>query len=289
MSEVKEFKPWFFRIAHQPTGFKQDQEVGFPITRILEGVARRQRLHKNDFPSEAMYRKLLASALFSLEWEDRAKDSNDANYLQNGNVLGGHVTVATDSQAIGGESDLGVPFMVRDEIGKNGDESRYTRVPRTSQLPTHNEKPNTGIDAFFLCDVPATIPVPIIVNPDPSIITRNHYLSEINPEFRLWITTLVEALRVYLSELNVTAATFGAWSGTAGVTYNESVNGEVVVGEDPGDCREYKTFEIGVDIKDITLVDGVVTGTIGMTPVTGTTTWVEVSPRNWKLNVNIIA
>jgi hypothetical protein len=288
-NKIKEFKNWFVRTTHLPAGTKPDQEVGYPLTRFIDGVARRQRFHSLDFPSQTSYEKMLSSLLGALEWEDRAKDSDDVNYMQNGNVLGGHVTVATDFEAIGMVTDLGVLLPERTEIGVNGNESKYTRVPRTSQLPTVEDVENTSETPFFFCNIPTVVPIAVTVDYDPTVTTRNKYLVESNDAFETWLKDAFEALRAFLFELNIDQYTTGLWTGTAGVTYNNSADGEIIIGETSETCEEYKKFQIGVDIKDIVLVDGTVSGTINGSPASGTVKWTEVSPREWRADVTVNA
>lgn len=76
---VKEFREFFFRHTQVNSGVVPDQETGFALqyTIIKNGVSTLvyNRLLKDDFPSEAVYRKLLESITFKLNPADTATNS----------------------------------------------------------------------------------------------------------------------------------------------------------------------------------------------------------------------
>jgi len=88
MSIIKEFKEFFLRDVKTTTGSKPDQEVGFPVTYVVDGVQRNNRFLKNHVPSEAVYKKLFESITFKLNVEDTASTT-----------IQGLVKVATDQNA----------------------------------------------------------------------------------------------------------------------------------------------------------------------------------------------
>lgn len=75
MSIIKEFREFFLRDVKTTTGSKPDQEVGFPVTYVVDGVQRNNRFLKNHVPSEAIYKKLFESIPFKLNVEDTASES----------------------------------------------------------------------------------------------------------------------------------------------------------------------------------------------------------------------
>jgi hypothetical protein len=76
---LKEFREFFFRHTQVNSGTVPDQETGFALqyTIIKNGVATLvyNRLLRDDFPSEDVYRKLLESITFKLNPADRATNS----------------------------------------------------------------------------------------------------------------------------------------------------------------------------------------------------------------------
>ena len=254
---IKEFKCWFFRMIHKTSGAEADQEVGFPLEREINGTQRRQRLASGDFPSEAMFKKLIASSVFAIEKNDKAKDSLDANYSQNSIALGGHVTVATDAEAKGKD---------------NGVESLYTRVPRTSQLPSVEALNNIGDTNYAIFSLNGTFPLDSIeVTVDSAVPTRDNYLVGLSDTFVEWTETLVEEIKLYIDSIAITggAVTYG---GTNLITVNTtSANTNIA-----------EQYEITADISPVSFVNGVVTqGGSNQTSV------IEISPNVFQINIDI--
>lgn len=94
MSVIKEFREFFLRNVKTTTGSKPDQEVGFPVTYVVDGVQRNNRFLKNHVPSENVYKKLFESIPFKLNVEDTATTTTQ-----------GLVKVATDLKAYNRENE----------------------------------------------------------------------------------------------------------------------------------------------------------------------------------------
>lgn len=73
MPIIKEYREFFLRHLPVASGTKPDQEANFPSQYYKGSVKVYNRFLKNDFPSEAVFRKLFESLTFKLNKEDTAK------------------------------------------------------------------------------------------------------------------------------------------------------------------------------------------------------------------------
>lgn len=123
---TKEFREFFFRSAKLNTGTKKDQEVNYPTTytATINGVSQTvgNRLLKNHFPSEGVFRKWAESIAHLLNSEDTATATTQ-----------GLVSFATTSEF---------------RLGTGLDAKSYALVPTTAQCPI----------TYFVASVPAAPP-----------------------------------------------------------------------------------------------------------------------------------
>lgn len=90
MAIIKEFREFFLRHVQVNTGLKKDQEVGYGLNYIVQGIGTVfNRFLKNDYPSEDVFKKLFESLTFKLNTEDTATYINQ-----------GLVRKATDTEAV---------------------------------------------------------------------------------------------------------------------------------------------------------------------------------------------
>lgn len=88
MSIIKEFREFYLRNVQVNSGAKLDQETGFPVSYLINGVSKFNRFLKGHFPSKDVMEKFLESITFKLNKEDRAQSSQQ-----------GLIVIATDSNA----------------------------------------------------------------------------------------------------------------------------------------------------------------------------------------------
>ena len=134
MNLIQEFKEFFLREVPVSTGSKKDNELNFPTkwTHPTKGLVG-NRFLKFHYPNQDVFTKLFRSITFKLNPEDRARDTDDSEYLtaQSRNEmfgLQGLTTIATDPQA---------------KSFDNGAIENYTRTVRPSQLPETKAKQPT--------------------------------------------------------------------------------------------------------------------------------------------------
>lgn len=280
---ISEFKQWFLRREPKTVGDNKDQELSYPLTIHINGTPRYHRYKKGDIPSERTWTKLFHSILFKLNREDRAKDQDMPGYFNpsmDNPIQGGHVTLATDQQARGNQTPDASKYVKYE--GENGDENLYSRVPRVSHLPTTDDVINTATDDFQIDSIDGTIPNTVIIDTDPEILTRNHFLVSINPLYRAFFVDTVNKIRTYINSYELRAE----------LTYNAGTPA-ILVDRDPASNGRDHIDTIKINIEDITFTTGTVSGslTIGASTVslTGYTEVVEVVPdsREYRVNVTI--
>jgi len=88
MAIIKEFREFYLRHTQVNSGAKADQEGGFVLQYLVDGVLKYNRFLKGDFPSEAVMEKFLESIPFTLNPEDTAIETEQ-----------GIVKLATDIEA----------------------------------------------------------------------------------------------------------------------------------------------------------------------------------------------
>lgn len=146
--------------------------------------------------------KLFKSVLFKINADDRAVDSDSVNYLSpTGEILGGHVTVATDIEAKG---------VTPIYDGDNGDESCFTRVPRVSQLPTVKEGVSKDVTGFpmEITDLPTD---GINIEVDNSVLTRNDFLVSLSDSIMDWFYNSFREVKDHIDALQIsTVSNFSA-------------------------------------------------------------------------------
>jgi len=201
-------------------------------------------------PAEINYEKLFNSILFKLESEDRAKDSNDPNYRSPGDgiepnssiIKAGHVTLATDNEAY---------------THDNGDESLYSRVPRTGQLPVTEEAVNIQVgDNGFNINLIPTNPVDgidveklirQIIDPSGNNNQTTHYDVSLSDNQINWYKQAFDAIKAYIDTVMVYAGDLSANNTTeeghtisieltpadASSTNRFTVSANIVVDNDP--------------------------------------------------------
>lgn len=171
LSSIKELKDWFFNLN---IGREQS------FSKLRKGKTTGMRMFKNgNIPDEEVFYKLLSSIAFLIDHEDRAKDSDSNTEADSSGVMktvGGHVTVATDEEAID---------------RNNGDEGLYTRVPRTSQLTEVSE--NNVLNAIATDEENYTGKF-IKVERDTSTTTHSNYRVKIDTLFLDFLEDAFESL-----------------------------------------------------------------------------------------------
>ncbi len=73
MATIKEYREFFLRNVQVNSGTKADQELGFALMYLVNGVSRFNRFLKGNFPSENVMKKFTTSITFKLNQEDTAK------------------------------------------------------------------------------------------------------------------------------------------------------------------------------------------------------------------------
>lgn len=91
MPTIKEFREFFLRHSTVNSGAKRDQETGYALQYLVDGVNEYNRFLQGDYPSEGVFTKLFESIAFKLNPEDTATT-----------LLQGLVKMATDVEAISG-------------------------------------------------------------------------------------------------------------------------------------------------------------------------------------------
>lgn len=159
-------------------------------SKLVNGVTLPTVFVKDGEPSADVYKKLLYSSLFKANSSSRARDSDSDYKTTQGEekTLGGHVTVATDLEAI---------------ARNNGNEDKETRVPRTSQLTSADEAPNSAIANYDITTISATPTDGIDVDRDTSVLTRSHYLTKLTDNFLNWIKDSYNKIKTYIDTVNV--------------------------------------------------------------------------------------
>lgn len=102
MPITKETREFFLRNTQVNAGAKRDQETGFALQYLVDGVLKYNRFLKGNFPSESVLKKLFESIAFKLNPEDTATA-----------LLQGLVKIATDVEAISGGPLTWADGMVR--------------------------------------------------------------------------------------------------------------------------------------------------------------------------------
>lgn len=196
-----------------------------PREKILNGIPLPTVFVKDGEPSADVYKKLMYSTLFKANSASRARDTDSDYKTVEGEIkmLGGHTTVSTDVEAI-----------ARD----NGDEDKQTRVPRTSQLTSADEAPNTAISGYAITTLSATPTDGIDVARDVSVLTRSHYLTKLTDSFLNWIKDSFDKIKAYVDTVDVTKGT---------VTVNQATQ-EFTIIKTPATGTDTNKFNIALNI-----------------------------------------
>ena len=189
-----EFKAWFFRLDTEAVPLNQSNQ-DTPLTSKSgtdnKGNIINLTFKNGGYPNQTIWTKLFNSILFKLESNDRAKDSTQ-NKSPKGQIYGGHVTLATNTQAKNRE---------------NGDIQLESRVPRVSHLPSVESSVTPTVD---MTDPFVTITAHPIDNilVEKSGTTKDEYKVSLNNTIFSWIkTTLISFRTSILNDVNTLITT----------------------------------------------------------------------------------
>lgn len=160
MSIIKEFREFFLRNASMNTGAKQDQELNFPTTHIVDGQTKYNRFLKRNIPTENVMKKFLESITFKLNVEDTAGETNHGltklcDVTQYGN--------ATDND-VDGFTLTPKPSQIRDEFDTKVGDRTYTEENYvvTGQTLSQSVDALDVALAAAVAGTPAAIPTGVI-------------------------------------------------------------------------------------------------------------------------------
>jgi len=224
LTDNPQYLEWY--LTRQNENLEGVEDVDLPVEQDVDPsiISREKNLNgifiptvfvKDGEPSADVYKKLFYSLTFKANSSSRARDSDSDYKTTEGEVkmLGGLVTVATDSQAIARE---------------NGNENKETRVPRTSQLTSVNETANSAIGGYNITDISNTPTDCIDVERDATVETRSHYLVKLTDSILNWIKDSFNKIKAYVDTVDVT-------------------NGNVTVSQDASAFDIQKTDATGTD------------------------------------------
>lgn len=234
-----EYREWFFTeeglplLPFDPVDTPTEQDNPIPSkTKVVNGEIIGTIFKEDNEPTEVNYLKLSRSAIFKLNAADRAKDETNPDFTSpnTGDVYGGHVTLATNNQAI-----------LRD----NGNENLFSRVPRVSQLTEVGNSDSTVINNFAIDLIPDSPISPLSVERDITIITHSDYDVELNDDFWNWQLQTLDAVKTYVDTVDVTPGVVTVNPGGAGLsvitdpvtgtdTHRFTINLDIPVDNDPG-------------------------------------------------------
>lgn len=208
MANKKEYKEFFLTLEGLPLvgtngNLPTNQETPPFVKRITTGGITYPTIFKKDGVVEPVFvddiwLKFLNSITFKLNQADRANDSNNPLYIQNVGspneaIVQGLVTLATDIEA---------------KAWQNGEEARYSRVPRASQLPEVNSENNLILASsdFDITLIPQVPVLGITHRIDPAESNRNKHLVKLSDDLINWYRDSLDAVKVYVDGVDVSEA-----------------------------------------------------------------------------------
>lgn len=208
MATFPEFKEWFFTKAGQALLPADSEDSPIPQetpdaskSKEINGVEIGTIFKENNEPTEINYQKFFNSVLFSLNNSNRAKDSTK-NKTSKGNIKGGHVTIATNQEAVAKD---------------NGDEILETRTVRPSQLPETVEGTNTANNTYSFNDIDQIPNDCIQVTKNTAVTTHSSYKVNLKDSFVNWLRDVITVIYEYIGTLLVQEGEVTVTNGTGKV------------------------------------------------------------------------
>ncbi len=214
--QLSEYRDWFITpegsplVPIVPGDTPQNQEVpNASKEKIVDAVTIGTIFLEDNEPSQDNYLKLMKSTTFKLNQSDRAKDSDDVDYLTPvGDIVQGLVTVANNSQAIS-----------RDD----GIITTYTRVPRTHHLTSASDRSQTISDSNINIDLIPSYVGNIVESPlNLGITTRSDYQPGFSSPFITWYETSLNHIKTYIDTVDVTAGAVTLSGTPSAITINKT-------------------------------------------------------------------
>ncbi len=162
---IKELRSWFLnRVAGQEALFSKERKNNKEGHRVFKD---------GDYPDEDVFRKLFSSVIFGLEASDRAKatgENSQVSFTGEEKVLGGHVTIATDTEA---------------KAFSDGTKSLYTRTIRPSQ---NNECLDSNQESFQVSNLQYSGKALAMENKATASDPRNKYAYRMEKALVNWLS-----------------------------------------------------------------------------------------------------